>query len=43
MKEINQYYELSHPQKRILYTEKFFPGTCMENNAFTVRLEGRIN
>ncbi len=36
-------YNLTHPQKRIWYSEKLHPGTGMWNNAGTLKIKGHIN
>ncbi|MEI6101511.1 MAG: condensation domain-containing protein, partial [Eubacteriales bacterium] len=36
-------YPLTHPQKRIWYTEKLHPGTGMWNNAGTIKVKGPLN
>ena len=37
------YYSLSHPEKRIWYTEKFHPGSSMWNIPFTVKFTTEVN
>ena len=37
------FFPLSHPQKRIWYSEKLHPGTGMWNNAGTIRIIGGID
>jgi len=37
------YYSLSHPEKRIWYTEKFHPGSSMWNIPFTVKFRTEVN
>ncbi|HHU63230.1 MAG TPA: amino acid adenylation domain-containing protein [Clostridiales bacterium] len=37
------YYPLTHPQQRIWYTEKFFPGTSIGNIAGTFRIKGALD
>ncbi len=39
----NNLLPLSHPQLRIWYSEKLYPGTSMWNNAGTVKIKGRLN
>ena len=36
-------YALTHPQQRVWYTEKLYPGTGMWNNAGTLKLRGRLD
>lgn len=37
-----KYYQLSHPQKRIWYTEKIYPHTSLYNIGGTIRIKGSI-
>lgn len=36
-------YPLTHPQRRIWYTEQLHPGTGMWNNAGTIKIRGELN
>lgn len=36
-------YPLTHPQQRVWYSEKRFPGTAMWSNAGTLKIKGRID
>ncbi len=36
-------YALTHPQQRVWYTEKLYPGTGMWNNAGTLKLKGKLD
>jgi len=40
---LNNLYPLTHPQKRIWYVEKTFPGTGVSNIASTVRIKEKID
>ncbi len=40
---MNNYFELSHPQKRIWFTEERYEGTAFANNAVTVRYSENID
>ncbi len=39
----NIYYELSHPQKRIWYTEKMFPNTSIHTIGGLMRIHGKLD
>jgi hypothetical protein len=39
----SNYYELSHPQKRIWFTEERYEGTAFANLALTVRYKENID
>lgn len=43
MRKTENLYPLTHPQKRILYTEKFYPNTSIANNDCTVRLDEKVD
>ncbi len=43
MKEEKTLYPLSHPQRRIWYSEKLHPGTSMWNIAGTLKIKGKLN
>ncbi len=43
MKEEKNLYPLSHPQRRIWYSEKLHPGTSMWNIAGTLKIKGKLN
>jgi amino acid adenylation domain-containing protein/thioester reductase-like protein/non-ribosomal peptide synthase protein (TIGR01720 family) len=43
LKMNNNYYELTHPQKRIWFTEERYEGTAFANNAITVRYMEKID
>ena len=36
-------YALTHPQQRVWYSEKLYPGTGMWNNAGTLKLRGKLD
>ncbi|MDI6606778.1 MAG: condensation domain-containing protein, partial [Candidatus Omnitrophota bacterium] len=40
---MNRLYPLTHPQKRIWYVEKTFPGTSVSNISGTVRIKENVN
>lgn len=40
---VKPHYNLTHPQKRIWYSEKLHPGTGMWNNAGTMKIRGSVD